>query len=85
MKRSLLLFRNDLCTHDNEALKLAAEYDELIPVYCFEPRHLQSQVSLNKKSPASSGLSKKYFKQVPLCGSCFPMGNLGSEYIQEGR
>lgn len=38
MKTSLVWFRNDLRVHDNEALYRAAEYDRVLPVYCFDPR-----------------------------------------------
>lgn len=42
MDRALLWFRNDLRLHDNEALDLATRHEELIPVYCFDPRHFAS-------------------------------------------
>ncbi len=38
MRTTLLLFRNDLRIHDNEALYEASKSDRLIPVYIFDPR-----------------------------------------------
>ena len=38
MKTNLILFRNDLRIHDNEALSEAFRADRLIPVYVFDPR-----------------------------------------------
>jgi deoxyribodipyrimidine photo-lyase len=35
---ALVWFRRDLRLHDNEALSEAAAADELLPVYCFDPR-----------------------------------------------
>lgn len=42
MKRSLIWFRNDLRVHDNEALVKAAQADEIIAVYCFDPRQFST-------------------------------------------
>ncbi|HKK24983.1 MAG TPA: DASH family cryptochrome [Gracilimonas sp.] len=42
MKSSLIWFRNDLRIHDNEALIKACQADEVLPVYCFDPRHFES-------------------------------------------
>lgn len=39
MKRTLVWFRNDLRIHDNEALSEAFKEGEVLPVYCFDPRH----------------------------------------------
>ena len=40
MKRALVWFRNDLRLHDNDTLTTAAEQaDELLLVYCIDPRH----------------------------------------------
>ncbi|MFN1834690.1 DASH family cryptochrome [Balneola sp. MJW-20] len=36
-KRAIVWFRNDLRIHDNESLIKAAEYDEVIFLYCFDP------------------------------------------------
>lgn len=41
MKRSLLWFRNDLRIHDNEALIKASQADEILSVFCFDPRHFE--------------------------------------------
>lgn len=39
-KKILVWFRNDLRLHDNEVLVEAiAKSDEILPVYCFDPRH----------------------------------------------
>ena len=38
MKRSIIWFRNDLRVHDNEALVKAAQANEILPVFCFDPR-----------------------------------------------
>lgn len=41
-KKILVWFRNDLRLHDNEMLVEAiAKSDEILPVYCFDPRHFQ--------------------------------------------
>lgn len=39
MSKTLIWFRNDLRVHDNEALKKASEEGDILPVYCFDPRH----------------------------------------------
>lgn len=38
MKRALVWFRNNLRVHDNEALIKACQADEIIPIYCIDPR-----------------------------------------------
>lgn len=39
-RRIIVLFRNDLRIHDNVTLSMACEKaEEVIPVYCFDPRH----------------------------------------------
>ena len=39
-KRALVWFRNDLRTMDHEPLyRAASDYDEILPVYCFDPRY----------------------------------------------
>ncbi|WP_158856160.1 DASH family cryptochrome [Lunatibacter salilacus] len=41
-KRAIVWFRNDLRLHDNEALtKALQQTDEVIPVYCYDPRSYQ--------------------------------------------
>lgn len=41
-KRAIVWFRNDLRLHDNEALTKALQHtDEVIPVYCYDPRGYQ--------------------------------------------
>lgn len=41
-KKILVWFRNDLRLHDNEMLVEAiAKADEILPVYCFDPRHFE--------------------------------------------
>jgi len=37
MSTALVWFRNDLRLHDNEALHLASQYDQLVPAYIFDP------------------------------------------------
>jgi len=52
MTKSLLWFRNDLRLHDNEALLLASEFDEMVPVYCFDPRQFtQTSFGFSKTGP----------------------------------
>ncbi|NGP77457.1 DASH family cryptochrome [Balneolaceae bacterium YR4-1] len=52
MSKTLLWFRNDLRIHDNEALKRASESEEMIPVYCFDPRHFsETSFGFNKTGP----------------------------------
>lgn len=42
-KKILVWFRNDLRLHDNEVLVEAiAKSDEILPVYCFDPRHFET-------------------------------------------
>lgn len=41
MKRSIIWFRNDLRIHDNEALIKASQAKEILPLYCFDPRHFE--------------------------------------------
>jgi len=41
---AILWLRNDLRLHDHEALNLLAEtMDQLLPVYCFDPRDFENQ------------------------------------------
>ncbi|MGN8226181.1 DASH family cryptochrome [Gracilimonas sp. BCB1] len=42
MNKSLIWFRNDLRLHDNEALAKAAQAEEILPVYIFDPRHYET-------------------------------------------
>ena len=52
MSKSLLWFRNDLRIHDNEALMLASDNNEMLPVYCFDPRHFaESSFGFQKTGP----------------------------------
>jgi deoxyribodipyrimidine photo-lyase len=42
-KKILVWFRNDLRLHDNEMLVEAiAKADQILPVYCFDPRHFEA-------------------------------------------
>ncbi len=41
MQNTLVWFRNDLRVHDNEALYKASQQGNVIPVYCFDPRHFE--------------------------------------------
>lgn len=50
-KTILVWFRNDLRIHDNEALLRAVEHAEnVIPVYCFDPRHFGEGLFGTKKT-----------------------------------
>jgi len=41
-KKAIVWFRNDLRLHDNEPLtKALLQADEIIPIYCYDPRHFQ--------------------------------------------
>lgn len=52
MNKTLLWFRNDLRIHDNEALKRASENNEVVPVYCFDPRHFsETSYGFKKTGP----------------------------------
>ncbi|MDZ7681219.1 MAG: deoxyribodipyrimidine photo-lyase [Fodinibius sp.] len=42
MATALVWFRNDLRLHDNETLHKAAQFDEVIPVYVFDPRQFST-------------------------------------------
>lgn len=43
MNTAILWLRNDLRAHDNEALvKAIASADEIIPVYCLDPKHFKT-------------------------------------------
>ncbi len=47
----LVWFRNDLRTHDNEMLVRALENgNQIVPVYCFDPRHFAGTVYGNRKT-----------------------------------
>ncbi|SMO93036.1 DASH family cryptochrome [Gracilimonas mengyeensis] len=39
MTRAIIWFRNNLRIHDNESLIKACQADEMIPLYCVDPRH----------------------------------------------
>ncbi|MBC7473066.1 MAG: DASH family cryptochrome [Candidatus Sericytochromatia bacterium] len=41
MQNTLIWFRNDLRVHDNETLYKASQQGNVIPVYCFDPRHFE--------------------------------------------
>ncbi|HKL19162.1 MAG TPA: deoxyribodipyrimidine photo-lyase, partial [Halalkalibaculum sp.] len=52
MSKTLLWFRNDLRIHDNEALRLASGDSEVLPVYCFDPRHFaETSFGFQKTGP----------------------------------
>ena len=52
MIKTLVWFRNDLRVHDNKALKQASEEGEILPVYCFDPRHFdQTSYGFQKTGP----------------------------------
>jgi len=52
MSKTLLWFRNDLRIHDNEALRLASGDSEILPVYCFDPRHFaETSFGFQKTGP----------------------------------
>ncbi|MEM9987540.1 MAG: DASH family cryptochrome, partial [Bacteroidota bacterium] len=41
-KRAIVWYRNDLRLHDHEAMHQAlASVEEIVPVYCFDPRHFE--------------------------------------------
>ena len=43
MKISIVWFKTDLRLHDNETLiKAMSQYDEIIPVYCFDDNHFKN-------------------------------------------
>jgi deoxyribodipyrimidine photo-lyase len=43
MNRALVWFKTDLRLHDNETLiKAMSQYDEIIPVYCFDDNHFKT-------------------------------------------
>jgi deoxyribodipyrimidine photo-lyase len=42
MATALVWFRNDLRLHDNETLQRASQFDQVIPVYIFDPRQFSS-------------------------------------------
>nr|AWY11212.1 cryptochrome dash [Hermissenda crassicornis] len=45
---AIVLYRNDLRIHDNEALFLANKnHSQVLPVYCFDPRHFQGTYHYN--------------------------------------
>ena len=51
MKRTLVWFKTDLRLHDNETLfKAIEENDEVLPVYCIDPRHFETTKAGFKKT-----------------------------------
>ena len=51
MKRALVWFKTDLRLEDNETLLQAiAQYDEIIPVYCFDDAHFTTTAFGFKKT-----------------------------------
>ncbi len=57
MSRGLVWFRNDLRTTDHEALKTASiHHNELIGLYCFDPRHF-IKINSDSLKLVSSGLN----------------------------
>lgn len=40
--KSIVWFRNDLRTSDHEPLRKAAEKGDILPLYCFDPRHFEN-------------------------------------------
>lgn len=52
MATALVWYRNDLRIHDNEALSKAAEFEQVIPVYIFDPQHFaESSYGFPKTGP----------------------------------
>lgn len=55
MGAALILFRNDLRIHDNENFRKALYFDEVIPLYCFDPRQFsKTSFGFNKTGPFRS-------------------------------
>ncbi len=51
MKRSLVWFKTDLRLHDNEVLLEAISHsDEIVPVYCFDDKHFETNAFGFKKT-----------------------------------
>jgi deoxyribodipyrimidine photo-lyase len=51
MKRAIVWFTTDLRLHDNETLfKAIKENDEVLPVYCIDPRHFETTTYGTKKT-----------------------------------
>jgi len=57
-KIAVCLFRNDLRVHDNEALILANQQaEQLVPLYCFDPRHFNNTYHFNLPKTGAHRLS----------------------------
>lgn len=82
MKRSLIWFRNDLRIHDNEALLKASQAEEILPVYCFDPRHFTKTAFGIPKT----GSHRVKFLRESVINLKSNLQSLGGDlYIQFGR
>lgn len=74
MRRTVLWFRNDLRIHDNpivaEAIAVAKKGEQIVPVYCFDPRFTSAHNVLDQKphtrlvgDPKMSGFRAKFLME----------------------
>ncbi|MEQ9309600.1 MAG: DASH family cryptochrome [Balneolaceae bacterium] len=77
MKRAIVWFRNDLRIHDNQALAEACKAGEILPLYCFDPRHFKrTQYGFEK-----TGSFRANFLRESIIDLRKSIRNLGGELI----
>jgi len=77
MQKSILWFRNDLRIADNEALFYAAKSQELLPVYCLDPR----EFGKSKFGLPRMGYFRAKFLLESLLGLKSNLMNIGSNLL----
>lgn len=78
-KRTILVwFRNDLRIHDNEILLRAIERsNQIVPVYCFDPRHFETTEYGTKKT----GSLRAAFLKKNVAALQTSLQNLGGDLV----
>lgn len=91
MRRTVLWFRNDLRIHDNpivaEAIRAAKNGEQVVPVYCFDPRFTSSCNVLDQRpharllgDPKMSGYRAKFLMEC-VNDVRRSLGSLGSDLL----
>jgi len=66
MAKALVWFRNDLRLHDNKAVRKAAGFEQVIPVYVLNSHHFsETDFGFPKTAPIARGF---FWKLLKICG-----------------
>jgi deoxyribodipyrimidine photo-lyase len=81
-ERAILWFRNDLRLHDHEPLQLAeraaAQGAEVVPVYCFDPRHFGT---LRQTGLRKTGVHRARFLLESIADLRASLRRIGSDLV----